>query len=747
MKNRATKLIALTLCVVLLLGTVGTAVSALTNESTGSDREDQDESEVQKETTSTSAVANANKKVSKEETVYVLAGADGEVQKIIVSDWLQNASGADTLEDVSELFDIENIKGDESYTLGSDNGCVWDAQGNDIYYQGSIEKELPVQMSVRYTLDGQAITPEALAGQSGHVTIRFDYQNMQYEEVTIGGKTEKIYVPFAMLTGMVLDTNVFRNVTVSNGKLINEGSRIAVVGVAFPGLQENLAISKDTLDIPDYVEISADVEDFEMSTIITLATTELFGAIDSEELDTSDLEDGLEELLTAMDQLMDGSSQLYDGLCTLLEKSQDLISGINQLAAGAEALKAGAQSLDNGAAQFQTGAAQLSEGLNTLDANSDALNSGAKQVFESLLSVANSQLSEAGLSVPVLTVDNYDEILNGILSSLDGGALYQTALEQVTEAVDANSEMIEAKVTEAVQMQVEAEVSAQVTAAVQEAVTQAVQENEAQFFAAILQQSLGMTAEEYEAAVAAGLVTEEQAAALDAAVASAMQAEVDARMQSDEVQAQIAELTEQTVAAQMQSSEVQELIASNIETQRQLAISEAMGSDTVQSQLSAAAEGAASILALKSSLDSYNAFYQGLRTYTSGVSSAAAGAGELKSGADALKSGTSELSAGAAELLQGIQTMKDSAPALVDGITQLRDGSMELSDGLKQLKEEGIEALLDAVGGDLETLTERLRATTDVANRYTSFSGIREDMDGDVKFIYKTDGIEPDSKS
>ena len=249
MKNRATKLIALTLCVVLLLGTVGTAVSALTNESTGSDREDQDESEVQKETTSTSAVANANKKVSKEETVYVLAGADGEVQKIIVSDWLQNASGANTLEDVSELFDIENIKGDESYTLGSDNGCVWDAQGNDIYYQGSIEKELPVQMSVRYTLDGQAITPEALAGQSGHVTIRFDYQNMQYEEVTIGGKTEKIYVPFAMLTGMVLDTNVFRNVTVSNGKLINEGSRIAVVGVAFPGLQENLAISKDTLDI------------------------------------------------------------------------------------------------------------------------------------------------------------------------------------------------------------------------------------------------------------------------------------------------------------------------------------------------------------------------------------------------------------------------------------------------------------------------------------------------------------------
>ena len=106
------------------------------------------------------------------------------------------------------------------------------------------------------------------------------------------------------------------------------------------------------------------------------------------------------------------------------------------------------------------------------------------------------------------------------------------------------------------------------------------------------------------------------------------------------------------------------------------------------------------------------------------VSSAAAGANELKTGADALKAGTSELSAGAAELLQGIQTMKDSAPALVDGITQLRDGSMELSDGLKQFNEEGIQKLIEAVDGDLDGLSNRIRVTADVAKHYTSFSGI-----------------------
>ena len=732
MKNRATKFISIALCAVVLFAAVGTSVFALTGEGKESEEENQE----------TTINASAEAETSKDETVYVLAGADGTVQKIIVSDWIKNAMAADSLEDKTELSDIENIKGDESFTLGGDNSCVWDAQGNDIYYQGNIEKELPVQMSVCYTLDGQAIAPEALAGQSGHVTIRFDYQNMQYEEVLLDGKTEKIYVPFTMLTGMLLDTEVFRNVTISNGKLINDGDRIAAVGIAFPGLQEDLAISKEKLDIPDYVEISADVENFEMGMTMTLATTELFGTIGSDKLDLHELSDAMAELTDAMDQLMDGSSQLYDGLCTLLEKSGDLVSGINKLAEGAAQLKAGAESLDSGAAQLQAGAAQLSSGLNTLNANSSSLNGGARQVFSSLLSMANTQLSEAGLSVPTLTIDNYASVLDGVIASLDDTAVYQAALEQVTATVNANRGMIEEKVTEAVQAQVEAEVSAQVTAAVQETVTQAVRENEAQFRAAVIQQALGMTVEEYKAAIEAGLVTQEQQDAVNAAVEAAMQAEIDARMQREEIQAQINAVTQQTVGEQMQSDEIQALIASNTELQVQQAISEAMSSDAVQAQLSAAAEGAKSVIALKSSLDSYNAFYLGLITYTSGVSSAAAGANELKTGADALKAGTSELSAGAAELLQGIQTMKDSAPALVDGITQLRDGSMELSDGLKQFNEEGIQKLIEAVDGDLDGLSNRIRVTADVAKHYTSFSGISEDMDGDVKFIYKTDSIE-----
>ena len=148
------------------------------------------------------------------------------------------------------------------------------------------------------------------------------------------------------------------------------------------------------------------------------------------------------------------------------------------------------------------------------------------------------------------------------------------------------------------------------------------------------------------------------------------------------------------------------------------------------------------IAALKSSLDSYDSFYQGLQNYTAGVAQSAAGAGELNQGAASLKNGADSLSAGAEQLYDGILTMKGRSPALIDGVTQLRDGAMELSDGLKEFNEKGIQKLVDAFDGDLSGLTDRLEAVRDVSERYNSFSGISADMDGRVKFIWRTDAVE-----
>ncbi|MCM1188573.1 MAG: hypothetical protein NC541_04690 [bacterium] len=746
-KKKAVRLTAAALCAALALGGTGAAMDAFAadngaaqgtaDRASGTDADEKDDAAAPK-------TAVRDGKPAKEETVYVLADARGDTKKIIVSDWLKNGEGADKLRDVSELVDVENVNGEEGFTSEADNAKIWDAKGKDIYYQGSIEKDLPIGISITYKLDGKEISPEELAGKSGKVTIRFDYTNEQYEYVEIDGVRTRVYVPFVVMTGVLLDNEVFTNVEISGGRMMNDGGRTAVVGLALPGLQSNLDIAPDKLDIPDYFEITADVRGFELGTTATVATNALFNKTDLEDRDiTGELDGALGELTDAMEQLKDGSSELYDGLCTLLEKSGDLISGIDKLTDGASQLRAGIGTLDDGAAKLQDGAVRLQSGLNTLNSKSGELINGARQVFDTLLATAGVQLAAAGLDVPSMSIENYADVLNGVIASLDGDAIYQEAYGQVSAAVEARRGEIEAAVTATVRENVAAEVAS----AVREQVVEQVRAGaEAEVMAAVLQ-AMGMTKEEYDAALSGGLIDEQTQAAVESAANSQMASDavqkkiadtVDAQMASADVQAVIEANTNQ----QMEGEEIKGIIASNTEAQIQKLISENMNGETVQGQLAAASEGAKSVIALKASLDSYNAFYLGLQTYTAGVAQAAGGAGELKSGTDELRSGAGKLYGGSAELCDGIQAMKDAAPALTDGITQLRDGALRLFDGLCEFDEEGIQKLVDAVDGNLDGLVERLRATADVSKNYQSFSGLPDGMEGQVKFIYRTDSIE-----
>lgn len=607
------------------------------------------------------------KALRRDETVYVIANTDGSVRRIIVSDWIQNGLAAAQVEERSELSQVEAVKGSATYTLGQDNARVWDAQGQDLYYQGSIEKALPVDMTVTYQMDGQTVTPGQIAGKSGHVTIRFDYENRQYEMVEIDGTEEKIYVPFAMLTGLLLDSDRFTNVTVSNGKLFCDGSHTAVVGVAFPGLQEDLAMEKDRLDIPDYVEIEADVKDFSLATAVTVASSGLFDQLDDEtleRLELGELADGVDRMSDAMDQLMDGSSQLYDGLCTLLDSSQQLIDGVDRLC----------------------------QGLNELTAHNSQLNGGAKQVFQSLIAAANSQLQTSRLTVPELTVDNYSQVLESLLQQLDGASAYAESetRKKIEAAVAAQQEQVSAAVEQAVEQQV----AAQVEQAVEQQVWQQVLS------------AAGLTEEAYDAGTAAGAIPQKQQEQLQAAL--------KAQMASETVKG----LISQTKAAKMESDEIRALIGQKTEQTMAELVEENLQSEEVQSQIRSAAEqasaGAQSIRSLKEQLDSYQSFYQGLLAYTAGVAQARDGAAQLQS----------------------------SLPALTDGVTRLRDGSMELSDGLRQFREEGIQKLADALGGDLGQLSSRLKAIREAAQNYRSFSGDAEDMPSQVRFIYRMEAIE-----
>lgn len=710
-KKTGLRIASLLLCLTLACGgSIAVVCASGDKESDSSTATSASSQTASSSSTVVTASSNADSAPYKEETVYVLANADGTARKIIVSDWLKNPGGETSLGDYTDLSDVSCVKGDASYTMGSDGARIWDAQSGDVYYQGTSDRQLPVEVTVRYTLDGQPISAEDLVGKSGKVAIRYDYQNTLTTEATINGKTETIHVPFAVLTGMILGNDHFRNIEVTNGKLVNDGDHTVVAGVALPGLSDDLDLDREKLNLPEYVEITADAEDFTLSNTVTLASSSLFGSVDVDDASgLDDLTDALSQLTDAMTQLMDGSSALYDGLNTLLDKSGDLISGIDQLAAGsaqlsagASSLKDGASTLASGASSLKDGASQLKSGLDTLTANNDTLNAGARQVFESLLSMANTQLKSAGLSVETLTIENYGKVLDGVLASLDSDAVwklaYNTASDQVTAAVYAKKDYIRSQVSQVV---------------------------EGQVLAGVLQASgTGLTVEQYQTAVAAGQIPAETQAAITAAVSQ--------QMASEAIQAQIDAAT---------SQQIDQLIQQNL------------NSSEVQSQIDAAinkaAAGENSIAALKAQLDSYNQFYQGLKTYTAGVASADAGAARLDTGAAALKEGAGQLSDGASSLKEGadalnsgILALKDGSAALVDGVTQLRDGAMQLSDGLKEFNEKGVQKLTDAVSGDLGALTERIRAISDAAKAYQSYGGIAGGMDGKVNFIYRTDAIE-----
>ena len=721
-----------------------------------------------------STTKEALKKLSKNETVYVIADASGAAKKIIVSDWLKGVDAKGKVKDVSNLKDVKNVKGDETYTVNEDNAYEWAANGDDIYYQGTGTTELPVKLKLSYKLNGKTVSADEIAGKSGKVTIRIDYENTQKEKVKINGKTEEVNVPFLMLSGMILDDDNFKNVEVSNGKAINDGTRTIVAGFALPGMQDSLDIDKDEMEIPDYVEITADTTDFELSTTMTVAMNDIFNDVDFSKVDdkVDELKDSLDELEDAAEQLVDGSSQLYDGIGTLLDKSGTLIEGIDKLYDGAEQVNSGAKKLDsgadglssgaktlddgaaklkNGASQLDSGASQLDSGLATLagglgklSSNSATLNGGAEQVFNTLLSTADTQIAAAGLTADKLTIKNYGSVLEGLISSLsDENAqklAYNTALETVTATVNSQKDVIRT----AVEATVRKSVTEQVLAAA----------------------GLGMTADQYDAAVAAGQV-------------------------SEEVQAQVST----AVSTQMSTSAVQAAIDSNTASQIQSLIETNMNSEEVQSQIQAgvakAQAGRKSLQALKTQLDSYNTFYQGVLSYTAGVDQAnegaqqilagtytlkdgtgslVSGAGQLKNGSSSLKSGTSELKSGTStlkdgtsslksgvktlkngtsslsdgtkSLFEGVGTLKDGSAALVDGVKQLNDGAMTLSKGMKKFKEEGIDSIVDAANGDVRDIIDRFKAVQKASKKYNNYSGISDDMDGKVDFIYKTDSIE-----
>ncbi len=643
-------------------------------------------------------------KVNDDGNVYVMTDASGRAEKLILTN------------SVIEALPKAKSKGLPAY----------DNDGNKLDC-GRLDDRLPMDVKITYTLDGKEISPKKLAGKSGRVVIRYDYENLASYKANIQGTEKEMFVPFAVLTGLILDNEKFSNISVSSGRVITDGKNSIAAGFALPGLQKSLNISKDLLELPQYVEISADVQDFELSMSLTLVTNNILEGSKPDFNNTADIRSAVSKLTSAVAQLKDGSSALYDGLTTLFGSVGALSEGVNQLA----------------------------DGLTALDANSDALRGGAQQVFNTLLATANTQIEAAGLGNPGLTIDNYNDVLSSLSATFGSGNVTPDILAQIRAGIEAATPEIEAGVTQVVsqnvRQQVEAEVPVQVqagveakirgseeamgqitqgvTAVVKQAVTEKVT---AGFHEQILTQVLGtmnLTMDDYNA------MDEEQRQQINAVVGEQMQspdvqsqiaAAVEAQMQTAEVQGKINEAVDATVKQkameQMETEEVKALVASTIEAEYE----KAMAGEEVQQIIAQnvadqkkkiegekvaeiAAQANDAISNLLTGLNSYAGFYNGLWQYTGGVSAA-------RSGAEALRS---------------------NMPALTEGVGKLKDGSEALADGINRFDRDGISPVLNSLDGEIGSLRDRLSASMDAALDYAPLS-----IDGmSVNFIYRSGSI------
>lgn len=689
------------LATILAAGIVGapyvTAVSAgAADESADTDKSGSNANEIKNKADSAS--------MFKDETVYVFKKADGQNKNITVSDWLKNGDGDKTLSDVSDLKDIQNTEGNQAYTTGSKNQLTWAADGDDIYYQGSTSKKLPVDVKATYWLNGKKVTPDQISGKSGKVKIRYDYTNNS--KVTENGYS--VYTPFVAMTAVILDNDNFKNVKVTNAKMVNDGDRTTVVGYALPGMSDSLDLKDANLNIPEYVEVTADATDFTLSSSATYVTSDLFDGVDTDKMDTSQIGDKLNEMQDAMEQLMDGSNSLLDGL-------NQLAAGSDTLATGLKAAKTGTKQLSNGSDQVLSGLQQLRNGTSTSTGLIDAVNSiGTKSDTAkdgTLLGGANAL--SAGLTQLQTSADSGLESLE---KQLKGAS---SSLKQISSGIDSYGKAA--------------------NSALSDAQTQAgnIKDTEASDNSA----QVNSDAEALNSSIDANKnLTDDEKASLKKQVA-AMQQDGTVTSKATDNSAAVTQIQTDIKTAEGAIVGTGGL-TSKIDT---VASGLSQGADTVASQKTQLDSG---IEKLKSGVKQvsdglYSMKYGGKmadgRT-SSGLQGAVDALGN-KTTKNTLIYGANALSGGLASLLSASGTAADGAATLATNMHKAASGSAELSDGLKKFDDQAVKKLLNYYNDNLSGLTDRVDALVSAGKDYKNYSGISKDMDGQVKFIMEMDGI------
>lgn len=722
-----------------------TAVTAEADSTTGSSKDADDIADKLMD-----SVSLKDNDADKDESVYLISDANGNVNKTIVVDHLKNKDKKDTLEDASNLSDIENVKGKEKFTQSGDK-LTWQAGGKDIYYQGTATEEPPVTQKVTYYLDGKEISPEDLAGKSGKVKIRFDYTNTTSYTETVNGEKQTVSVPFAAITGLVLGDG-FENIEVTNGKAEVSDLSSVVLGYALPGLKDSLGIKDKDLDgdvnIPEYMEMTADVENFSMPAAMTFVVN-ASDYVSTDGIDTSDIDDMINDLKDASTQLQDGSKTLAegtdtlsDGLSTLQSKLGTFASGVGTLKSGLKtytdgvstlsgglntlgnstgALVSGADKLNSGAGQLASGSATLKDGLKTYTDGASQLNTGLNQLNDNTGSLATGVTS---------LNDGAKTLSDGINAANKGAAGVSAGAAQLKTSIDTAKTGADSLAAGAKQVD---EGVGQLTQSLSD-MPETIKTNINKSLEPLNELNVGTLFKTLGYIDTDKITADNVSAAADAAVNNA----------GDIIDA----LT--NMQNQNPSATYNQIL---------VGLSQGKGAVSVYSAVNqSVTDSAYTVQALK---DGSAKVSDGASSLDAGLGRLSDGASELSSGASDLAKGTTQLATGATELQTGTQSLADKLPELTKGITSLVNGSNELvknndtlnagatalNAGASQLSA-GTQSLMNSV----PTLTSGIKKLVDgsntlVANNAQLNSGASQLADGTNQIVSGVDQLTTGSKT
>lgn len=707
-----------------------------------------------------------------------------------------------------------NTRDEMVYVFGKADGTqdhitvtekVTDTNGKTTTNQSSSTKSAPVSIKVTYKLNGTETKPEDMIGKSGKVTIRYDYTNNEKKTITVNGKSQTAYVPFTMITGTLLPTDKFSNVEVTNGKVSKVGDNIIALGMTMPGLKDTLNLKFDDesldMDIPEYFEISADVEDFELDMSMSVATTSVLDDIDTDDFSVAKLEDKMNELQSAADQLTDGTVTLQDGTQTLADSIPALTDGVGKLDDGASSLKDGIYAYTDGATALAAGAGQLKDGIaaytdgaNQLGAGATELETGIKDYTDGVAQIsAGSTDLKSGINAYTTGAKQLGagaaQLKTGVETYTAGVASAAAGAKQVSDGVSQLKTML----TETMANQLAENLSYYKT-------NKNIQESVSQLTAAATGAGLsGITIADDLTALAAvngddavaekitELYTKYLTAYTQSVVANGATSQITS-LYANQLGLLVKAASNQgaagalaQVAAQIAGS------ASSIDTLAQGASSLSTGLDTLNEKSTELNSGVSDIndglVKLNSKNDDLNegvakldtgadkldsnskklntgaaALNAGVATLNSknnllneGIQKINAGLGTLNSKNDTLNGGIGQLyngfatlnannpalRDGSSQLADGTSTLRSSSTTLADGVTQLNEGAITLKDGMAEFNASGIKAITSLVGDDADIAVDTIKEVINLGKNYNTFLGKTDGKDSSVTFVYK----------